>query len=53
MKKTKYKVEFEYSTNSDIEIYADSDTDAEDVAFDFFEKEGYIAPMITKVTEVE
>jgi hypothetical protein len=53
MNKTKYRIEYEYTVLDSIEVLADNESDAEDLAFEIFEKKEMIAPMITKVTEVD
>jgi len=49
----KYKIEFEHTCTGDFEVVANSESEAEDTAFEVFEKDELIAPMITKLTEVE
>lgn len=49
----KYKIDYEYTENKSLEMFASDETEAEDLAFEIFDKDELIAPMITKVTELE
>lgn len=48
-----YKVEFEHSVTNVYIVTANDESEAEDIAFDRFERDGIVGAMITKVTEVE
>lgn len=49
----KYKIEFEHTCTGDFEVVASNETEAEDMAFEVFDKDEIVAPMITKVVELD
>jgi hypothetical protein len=49
----RYKIEYECTVENDMEVDAENEDQAEDVAFGIFEKCGIEAPMITKVVELD
>jgi hypothetical protein len=53
MNKTKYRIEYEHTVLDAIEVLADNESQAEDMAFETFEKDELVAPMITRVVELD
>lgn len=49
----KYEIDYEYTTTGKIQVIASNETEAEDMAFEVFDKDEIVAPMITKVVELD
>lgn len=49
----KYEIDYEYTNTAKLQVIANNETEAEDMAFEVFDKDEIIAPMITKVVELD